>query len=189
MSATTDELDQIAAEALAESEASVKPKVKPSGKGKVLTFISQEQLKSDLSFSPNTLDDAMMTQPGLFAHYATQSAKAQLQCDRMKSQLELVEAMLDKEIRDQANENSQKITEALVEKTIKRDPRYQEAVSNYNEAKMVASLTRSVTDAFVQRRDMLVQIGKDLREERAGSLVQTRVENAKETAMAAMKAV
>lgn len=180
-----EDLDAIVSEVL-EDEAKPGSFAEPAPsqqakKPKVLAFINQTALKEDLAFSPNTIDDAMMTQASLFAHYATQAAKAQLQADRLKSQVELVEAMIDKEIRDEANDLSKKITEALVEKSIRLDARYQEAVNNYNEAKMVATMTKSVTEAFTQRRDMLVQIGKDLREERGGSHdVAVRADLAKE---------
>lgn len=189
-----EDLDAIVSEVLedetkpgsfAEPEA---PKSSAKPKPKVLAFINQTALKEDLSFSPNTIDDAMMTQASLFAHYATQAAKAQLQADRLKSQVELIEALIDKEIRDEAADSGRKITEALVEKTIRLDSRYQDAVSNYNEAKMVATMTKSVTEAFTQRRDMLVQIGKDLREERSGSHdVQVRADLAKEKIAAGMQ--
>lgn len=175
-------LDELVAEALESTETR-----KPANPNQVKTFISQTQLQSDLSFSHNSLDDAMMRQASLYAHYGTQSAKAQLQADRMKNQMELVEAQIDKELREEAAAEGKKITEAQIEKAIRLDSRYQRAVSRYNESKMVASMTKTTTEAFTQRRDMLVQIGKDLREERLGEVrvraSQDRVESLKDRAV------
>lgn len=190
-----DDLNAIANEALSDQAisgfegADTKPKSKP--RTSIKTFIKQSELKADLAFSVNRLDDAMMNQASLFSHYANQAAKAQLQADRMKNELELVEALIDKELRDEAAESGQKITEALLAKQIRLDPRYQQALKNSSEAKMIAQMTKSTTEAFSQRRDMLVQIGKDLREERLGDLKikqgASRVEQLKEAALSSMK--
>jgi len=189
---TTDisdaELDAIAAEALAEEGLEEVETPAPKRQANpVKTFIKQSQLKEDLTFSQHNLNDAMMNQASLYSFYSSCSAKAQLQADRMKVEVERVEAQIDNELREEANQDGKKVTEALLAKQIRLDPRYQRAVSNHNEAKMVASMTKSTTDAFAQRRDMLVQLGKDQREERLGELReranQERMTDLKDAAM------
>lgn len=189
-----DELNAIAEEALQSESSAFEEVSTPEPKRKafsIKTFIRQSELQEDLKFSEHNIDDAMMNQASLYSHYATQGAKAQLQADRCKSQLELIEALIDKELRDEAAENGTKITEAALTKAVKLDSRYQKAVANVSESKMIASMTKSTTEAFGQRRDMLVQIGKDLREERLGELRiranTERMGDLKETALLKMK--
>lgn len=145
--------------------------------GKVKTFISQEKLRSDLAIDIHDLDSGMMQQASLYSYYGTQYAKAQLQADRLKSMLELTEARLDKEIRRELSESGTKKTEGAIAAEIKMDDRYIEANNSYLEAKMVASMAKTTSESFMQRRDMLIQIGKDQREDRKGELRITSAKN------------
>lgn len=159
------ELNELAAEAIGEPIESVTPP-----EAKVKTFIRQSELSEDISFSQNNLDSAMMSQPSMFSRYSMVAAKAALQADTFKVALERIEATIDKELRDAAIADGVKTTESGITKSTKLDPRYAKAVQDYNEAKMVAAATKSTTEAFSQRRDMLIQIGKDQREDRLGEL-------------------
>jgi hypothetical protein len=170
-SITDAELDAIAEEVIAEEViAEEEVKAAPKKSKAVKTFNTQAKLLEDLSFSQNNLDDAMMNQASLFSYYATNSAKAGLQSDRLKVEVEYIEALIHKDLHEQAIANGSKITEAAITKMIKLDSRYMEAISNYNTAKMVAAAAKSTTEAFSQRRDMLIQIGKDQREDRLGEI-------------------
>ncbi|MEO9497648.1 MAG: hypothetical protein ABJG42_24455 [Vibrio splendidus] len=134
----------------------------------LLRFIDPDQLKKDVSFSEHNLDDAMSQQAALYSYYASQAAKAQLQADRAKNQVEIVEAKLYRTVRN-ANAGK-KITETAVLKEIMLDRRYIAAVKRYNEAKMIAALARESTEALKQRRDMLIQTSKHHLEGQKGEL-------------------
>lgn len=133
-------------------------------------FVDTEQLGKDVSINPSDLDTAMIEQSSLFVHYAEQAAKAQNQADNLKMVLEVREAQIDKELRDAAAENGEKVTEAMLNKAIVRDPRYVKALKAYNEAKMIADLAKNACEAFKHRRDMLIQLGNKAREEMKGEL-------------------
>lgn len=124
-----------------------------------------QQLIRDTSISPEDLDSAFISQASLFAFYAEQSRIANKKVDNFKMRIDMVEAELDKEIRDEAALTSSKITEKSIEQEIKRSERYQKAVMSYNDAKAMAQLLRDSLDALKQRKDMLIQLGNNQREE------------------------
>jgi hypothetical protein len=137
----------------------------------VKKFVDAEKIALDVTFSDLDLTGAMMKQASLFAYYAAQSARANHQVQKFKLLLDVQESKLDKEIREAALEDGgKKITEAMIEKEIKRDARYVKARMNLLEAQQIADLAKDTLEALKQRRDMLVQIGVTMREERKGEL-------------------
>lgn len=137
------------------------------------TFINPAQLKIDLEFNQTNISTAMTRQAALFAHYSTLSAQAQFQADRADQQVDLVEAQLDQQYRDSFASAGTKITENVIKAAITKDSKYQAALTRKHEAKAIAEMVRSAADSFRHRRDMLIQVGADLREEMKGK-VQTR---------------
>lgn len=127
-----------------------------------------EQMMRDVTFSPEDIDTAMIDQAGLFAFYADQSRIASKRADNLKLKLSIVEAEVDKEIRDQVAADGKKITEKAIDKEILRHVKYIKAAMAYNDAKSVAQMIRDVLESFKQRKDMLIQIGVAKREERQG---------------------
>lgn len=134
------------------------------------TFIDPDQLQGDLEISESNLSKAMIRQAPLFARYSALAAKAQFQADRADQQVDLVEAELDSDIRDDMNAKGVKITESMVKAAVIRHPKYQKAVTRYNEAKAIAEMVKTAADSFRHRRDMLIQMGADRREEMKGAV-------------------
>jgi len=135
------------------------------------TFIEADRLKQDLEFSDANISTAMTRQAPLFAHYSTLAHKAQYQADRAKQHCELVEAQLNQAFRDQFISEGVKYTEKMIESAIIRDAGYQAAMKKRHEASAIAEMVKSAADSFRHRRDMLIQVGADLREEKKGSPV------------------
>lgn len=133
------------------------------------TFIDELQLRQDLEFTEATISMAMTRQAPLFAHYSTLAHKAQYQADRAKQQVDLVEAQLDQAYRDKFISEGVKASENMVKAAITRDAAYQEAQNKRHEAQAIAEMVKSAADSFRHRRDMLIQVGADLREEKKGS--------------------
>lgn len=137
---------------------------------KVQNFVDVEQMRADVGFSDVDLSGAMLEHSSLFAHYTVLSAKATHQYNNFKMLVELQVSKLDKEIRDEAVEKGQKLTEAKILSMIKADSRYVQAQKALNEASMAMDIGRGAVESFRHRRDMLVQIGKDARDERAAKV-------------------
>jgi hypothetical protein len=129
-----------------------------------------EQMHRDINFSPEDIDNAVIGQAGLYAYYAEQAMWAQREADNLKLKVKLEEAKLDKTVREQMGLQGIKITEAAVEKEILRHPDYQAVKTQEIDAQATATLLRDTLEAFKQRRDMLIQLGVQRREEMKGTL-------------------
>lgn len=138
--------------------------------GSLNTFIDADQLQRDLHFTENTINDGMTRQAALFAHYARLSADATYQSDRAKQQVELLEAQLNQRFRDGMVASGTKFTEKAIDAMVIQDSSYQEAQERAHEAKAIASMVASAADSFRHRKDMLIQVGADLRLEKQGEL-------------------
>lgn len=132
-------------------------------------MIDPKKLRADLEIDQIQLDTCMMRQPGLFAYYASLHAKAEHQFAKLEQLLEIHEARIDKEIRNRGASAGMKVTEAQIKAEILADPRYIKYKTAANEARMVMTLCKSGTEAFRHRRDMLIQVGFNQREENKGA--------------------
>lgn len=138
--------------------------------GALNTFIDADQLQRDLHFTEATINDGMTRQAALFAHYARLSADATFQSDRAKQQVELLEAQLNQKFRDAMVASGTKFTEKSIDALVIQDSSYQAAQERAHEARAIASMVSSAADSFRHRKDMLIQVGADLRLEKQGEL-------------------
>lgn len=134
------------------------------------TFVDSAKLKADLEFTETNISTAMMKQASLFAHYATLAHQAQFQADRADQQLDLVEAKLYQQYRDSFASAGEKPTEGMIRASITKDDRYQKALLRKSEAKAIADMVKVAAESFRHRRDMLIQVGADLRQEYLGGV-------------------
>jgi len=140
------------------------------GKYAVKHFIDSEKARDDLETANKDLNLAMMSQAGLFAYYASLAAQAQAQLDKFEHLEEIILARLDKKVRDAANAAGTKITEAQVKAQVNLETDAIAVRSAVNEARMVSNICKSTADAFKHRRDMIIQLGFNSREERKGEV-------------------
>lgn len=138
--------------------------------GALNTFIDADQLQKDLNFTEASINMAMTRQAALFAHYARLSADATFQADRAKQQVELLEAQLNQRFRDAMVTAGTKFTEKSIDAMVIQDSSYQAAQERAHEAKAIASMVATAADSFRHRKDMLIQVGADLRLEKQGEL-------------------
>lgn len=138
---------------------------------KLQTFITQEQLQKDLAFSELNLSDAFTRHAALYAHYATLSHKAEYQSDRRETAVKIAYATLAKKYRDDVVAAGEKRpTKDEIDNAVQLMPEYIAVVKVAHEAKFIAGLVKEAARAFMQRRDMLVQMGAASREEMKGEL-------------------
>lgn len=133
-------------------------------------FLDPMQLQEDLAFSEATLNEAMTAQAGFFAHYARIAAEAFHNVSQLKQLLKVTEAEVAKRVRSDAAVTGIKITEKSIEEEITLDPSVRKVRKALIDAEAVYELARNAPEAFKQRRDMLIQIGADRREELKGEL-------------------
>lgn len=127
-------------------------------------------LSSDLEIDPINLNHGFLRQAALFSYYAHLHVAAMRREAKTKLMLEIEEAKLAKMIRDKLAEDGVKSTEKMIEQEISRSASYIKAANAYNEARADTALAHGAVEAFRHRRDMLVQLGANQREEMKGEL-------------------
>lgn len=133
-------------------------------------LLHPDQVKRDLDIDQIDINVSMMRQAGLFAYYASLHARADAAVAKAEQMVDITEATLDKQIRDRAAAAGEKKTEAQIKSLIQTDPIMIRRRQALNEAVMLAAIAKSTAEAFRHRRDMLVQIGFNLREEIKGGV-------------------
>lgn len=139
------------------------------------TYIDEKKLKEEISIDMVNLDSAMTSHAGLELHYATQSAHARFQYEKVKSLVEILEAKLDAEVRESLSESAASSgkkapTEASIKAAVLVDKRYVAARSRLIEAQHIWKLCEAAENSFRSRKDMILEIARDRRKEREGDL-------------------
>lgn len=147
-------------------------------------FVDAEQLKRDVEFNVANLDEAVQSHASLFVHYANNARLARRQHDRMKAACDILESRLDSYHRE-VLKAAGKATENQIAAAVKADPRWWAAQQRLIDAKAIYDLANDAKEAFAQRRDMIVQISVDRREERKGELRIKAVDDGRALALAA----
>lgn len=179
------------AEVEIESSADV-PETSEKAPGQKLNFyVDIPSFNRDTKLTEATLDSAMMEQSGLRAFYGSQAAQAEAQHARLKVRFEVLEAKLYDEHRKALAAGTEKVTEKMVENAVKLDPRWLKGKNTVIEADTIAAINKSLVISLADRKDMMVQLGADRREEFKGGVrimaAQDERESIAERAKAAFK--
>lgn len=145
---------------------------KPKQQPKLQFYLDVDQFKAEIAVSENNLDNAMMQQAGLFAFHAAEAARAEAQHARVKLRFDVVEAKLYDRHRKAIAATGEKATEKAIENAVRQDPEWLQAKNLVIEAEMLADFNRGAVESLRHRKDMIVQLGADRREETKG---QTRI--------------
>jgi hypothetical protein len=120
-------------------------------------------LQDDLPINESNITAEFIVQPELFAWWATVMELAKDLVAREKYRLDRLYAITDHNVRKFYNDNKQKVTEKIVENEVITDEEYQKAKLEYLEAKKQLGLLLAGKEAMVQRKDMLISIGANMR--------------------------
>ena len=140
-----------------------------SAKAQLQFFVDVNQFNRDTKLTEATLDQAMMEQAGLRAFYGSQAAQAEGQHARLKVRFDVLEAKLYDEHRKSLAAGGEKVTEKMVENAVKLDARWSKAKNAVIEAETIASVNKALSVSLADRRDMMIQLGADRREEFKGA--------------------
>lgn len=168
------------------------PETSEKAAGQKLNFyVDVQSFNRDTKLTEATLDAAMMEQSGLRAFYGSQAAQAEAQHARLKVRFEVLEAKLYDEHRKLLAAGTEKVTEKMVENAVKLDPRWLKGKNTVIEADTIAAINKSLVISLADRKDMMVQLGADRREEFKGGVrmlaAQDERESIAERAKAAFK--
>lgn len=132
--------------------------------------VDPDEFKKETRVNPNDLDTCFVQQSSLRAYYNTQSANAESQAARIKLRFEIIEAKLYDEHRKTLAASSAKATEKMVENAVKTDPRWLAAKERLIDAETIASINKGLALSLADRRDMLIQLGANQRDEAKGQM-------------------
>jgi len=107
---------------------------------------------------PVELDNELVWQAQTFGHVGVLFAMATAEKDKKKHDLDVLEAQLDRDIRDQLVTNGERVTEDKVKAGIKLEQVHQRAYDDYLQARFMADKWEAVKEAYKQRAYMLREI-------------------------------
>jgi hypothetical protein len=136
----------------------------------MINFFDPAQFKEDLKFDLSDLNGAMSTHAGLYAHYASAAVRARSQADTFKTTFEVWENLLDNLHRTRLKEENPKTTEPMIRAAVVTDPRWRKASKNLNDAMTQQRLCESAEHSFSHRKDMMLQIARNMAKEQEGPL-------------------
>lgn len=132
-------------------------------------YVDPVKFNAETRVTEATLDACMIEQNGLRAYYGTLAAKAEAQAARIKARFEVIEATLYDKVRKELAASGEKTTEKMVENAVKLDPMWLKAKNAVIEADTIASINKSMVESLKDRRDMIIQLGADRRDEYKGA--------------------
>jgi len=153
----------------AEDEAISADVPQSSAAAKLKYSIDVVEFNKETKLTEATLDNCMIEQSGLRAFYGAQAANAEAQHARLKARFEVLEAKLYDDARKSLAAAGEKTTEKMVENAVKMNPKWLQAKNAVIEADTIANINKSLVASLADRRDMMIQLGADRREEYKGA--------------------
>lgn len=114
-----------------------------------------------LQINKHTLDEEIVQQAMIFYKISSAYVDAVASRDSLKEQFALADAKLDGEVRERAEKDDEKITEAMVKNRIQTNKKHETAFASYMLAKTQADKLQALKEAMASRAYMirdLVQI-------------------------------
>ena len=139
-----------------------------------------EKLEKDLKFTEEHLNTAYIEQASKFAFWATLAVQAKAKVDKKKLEIDQKEAYikktlmgkLDAFVRHKLADAGKRITEAQVINEIYVQPEYLTACDELwtlqeelSELQLQSGLLSTAKEAMIQRKDMIISLGANLRQE------------------------
>jgi hypothetical protein len=128
------------------------------------------ELSDDIPIQSPDLDMEFVEQPERFAWWATVVELAKDRMARTKYQLERIYALKDHAVRLELTEAKAKITEKIVENSVVTSKEYQECMLDLLETKKQLGLAMAGKESMIQRKDMLISLGANLRAEGSSNI-------------------
>lgn len=111
------------------------------------------------------LQEDFQKQPSLFFQYGEELALADAAERNAKLNLETIEATKFLFYKKEFEDKKEKYNNDILNSCVKTDVEYIETYKKYIEAQKSKLLAKMKVDAFMQRKDMLIQLGANMRAE------------------------
>ncbi len=124
----------------------------------------------DLKVSESDINEVLKTQPERFVFWAQMEFLARMIVEKWKMELEKTEAQVYLQFREEAASHGEKVTEKTLEAKLRLSPTIDAVRQRYLQARLQYERLKAVTEAFRQRKDMIMSLAANLREEMDTSL-------------------
>lgn len=116
--------------------------------------------RSMLRVNRDDLDDCLVKQPELYSEVGERHVLTIAERDAAKLLLDELSAEVDEQLRKEAADAEEKVTETLLAKRLRIDPRIKKAEREFLRAKTAADQWQVLREAFRQRNDALPEVTK-----------------------------
>jgi hypothetical protein len=154
----------------AEEEEALAEAVKKKAKASLDFYIDVDEFKRDMQVTETNLDNCMMTQASMRAYHGAVAARAEAQAASIKARFDVREAQLYAHHRKEFAKAGEKATEKAIENAVKLDPKWIAGKIMVIEAESIAAVAKACVGALADRRDMVIQLGADRRDESKGQV-------------------
>lgn len=149
-------------------------------------YIDNQQLQTDLHIDVANINQDLARHAGLYIEYGRRAVMARSQSDRFKTSFEILESQLDHHYRVTLKEENPKVTEPAIRAAIVNDPRWKAANQTMIAASTIFRLAEKAERAMDDRKDMLLQIARNLAKEQEGALRVTVNQDSRQRMLDAM---
>ena len=112
--------------------------------------------KRTFQIDPDRLDEEWINQPDLFHGFAVELAQNRLEVESLKNELELIEARLDRDVRERPKRyDVDKISENAIHAVVVQQKTYQTALQALNQAKYRLDISQAAVTACDHRKKAL----------------------------------
>jgi len=122
-------------------------------------------VNQELKVDPNNMNEEFERQAGKFAWWGTLMELARNDYLKKRQQRKETEASEYAELRKLFEKDGKRVTEKQLETKVTLSPKVKACVIAEIEAQKQANILAVITEAFRQRKDMLVSLGSNLRTE------------------------
>ncbi len=117
--------------------------------------------ESDVQIDEAALDVEWLRQPSLMAQYCKYAAHAKAMMDKAKERLDVVEAEMDRDVREDPEKyDLVKLTETLIKSTVLQTSERQIAAQNYIDAKYEYDMAQAAVRSIDQKKTALENLVK-----------------------------
>lgn len=126
---------------------------------------AKEEMIEARTVNPDQLEQLMPKQVADFAVASYRLSLAHKQTQMIDLELETLQARLYRMYRNKIIEKGDKPTEKLIDSYIKANEKYIELSQKLFDAETIESINKGIVSALVQRKDIIVQMAVNRREE------------------------
>ena len=119
-------------------------------------------IKEETKIDTTNLNNELIKQIDKYAWWAMLYTAAISEKYKAQSDYELITSQIEKDICDKY---SIKLTESRIKREKVIDPRYKEAIAKVNDTKYKVSVLRTMLNALVQRKEILISLSDNMRTE------------------------